>query len=423
MNKILEWLNAEFIIKPETLPFDTLESDLESAAKIDRTPETEDIKEKFEASEIGETEVEVKAKTEDEVEDELLESEYVSQIETESFEYEEAVAPEAVMTEDEAEVEVKDEEEAESAGKADPLAPEGGSTHRLTAGGAEEEDEDTPSEADYAVEMVAETFDEENELTRTEVETEAEVEDDLFESEYASQIATDSFEYEKVVAPETEEDAEAEAEEEAEAKAEETIDEEDTLSDVENAAKIVAETLEEHEEVTVKTEEMEAKAEAEVEDDLFESEYASQIETESYEYEEEIVTKDEKLEQDISTTTLFINYLVEKIQEFNQFAGVQLTKNGLQQSFYKFKDYFDVIQDLSIESSPDVYVTISTADWSEKHTLFVAVLLRNLAHTVEREVVGIEFWSPESNNPGYNALLRDAAFFDYFEQATDFIHI
>jgi len=122
-------------------------------------------------------------------------------------------------------------------------------------------------------------------------------------------------------------------------------------------------------------------------------------------------------------TELFEKYLFEKMSEFNRFAGLQVTKNALRQSYHKFKDYFEVVNDISVESSPEVRIGIIADKWTEKHTLFCAVLLRDLANSIEREVVGVEFWSPESINPANNHQLEKVSFFEYFEQATDFLQI
>jgi hypothetical protein len=123
------------------------------------------------------------------------------------------------------------------------------------------------------------------------------------------------------------------------------------------------------------------------------------------------------------TAELFRNYLAEKIEEFNQFAGLQVTKNALRQSFHKFKDYFDVVSDIEIESTPEVKVLIKNNNWSEKHTLFSAILLRDLVTTIERDVIGIEFWSPGSSNTEMDEQLQKISFFEYYEQATDFIRV
>lgn len=132
---------------------------------------------------------------------------------------------------------------------------------------------------------------------------------------------------------------------------------------------------------------------------------------------------EEDEEVDWNPPELFKRYLSEKIEEFNQFAGLQVTKNALRQSYHKFENYFDVLQDIEIDSSPEVQVSIKNEEWSEKHTLFSAILLRDIVTTIERDVIGIKFWTPDSSNPAINEKLRKISFFEYYEQATDFIRV
>ncbi len=125
----------------------------------------------------------------------------------------------------------------------------------------------------------------------------------------------------------------------------------------------------------------------------------------------------------LTPVELFNRYLSEKVGEFNRFAGLQVTKNALRQSYIKFRDYFDVINDIEIESSPEVRIEIRTDNWSEKHTLFAAILLRSLVNIIERDVIGIAFWNPESAHSAINEQLKIISYFEYFEQATDFVRV
>ncbi len=115
-------------------------------------------------------------------------------------------------------------------------------------------------------------------------------------------------------------------------------------------------------------------------------------------------------------------YFEEKLTDLIRYAGSKLIQSALNKSYFKFKDYFDVTEDIQVQASPDLKVNIkSSSKWTEKHALFSAVLLRDVVKTIEKEVIGINYWSLKSQNNKVNARLMEMEFFDYYNQAMDFI--
>lgn len=115
-------------------------------------------------------------------------------------------------------------------------------------------------------------------------------------------------------------------------------------------------------------------------------------------------------------------FFEEKLTDLIRFAGSKLIQSALNKSYFKFKDYFDVTDDIQVQASPDLKVSINaSSNWSEKHALFSAVLLRDVVKSIEKDVIGINFWSLKSQNDKVNRRLMEMEFFDYYSQAMDFI--
>lgn len=60
-------------------------------------------------------------------------------------------------------------------------------------------------------------------------------------------------------------------------------------------------------------------------------------------------------------------------------------------------------------------------EWTDKHTLYLAILLRDVVSSLERDVVGLDLWSPRCTIPAFNSVLQDNQFYEYYDQALDFI--
>jgi hypothetical protein len=51
----------------------------------------------------------------------------------------------------------------------------------------------------------------------------------------------------------------------------------------------------------------------------------------------------------------------------------------------------------------------------------MAVLLRDIVSTIGRDVIGMQFWTLPSKNNYINEELKKVQFYDYFDQAVDFV--
>jgi len=115
-------------------------------------------------------------------------------------------------------------------------------------------------------------------------------------------------------------------------------------------------------------------------------------------------------------------YLHEKFAEFVQIAGSRITQSALNKSYHKFKTYFEMISEIQIRTSPELEVEVSMIDnWTDKHVLFSAVLLRDVVNTISKDLVGMKFWSNQTSNETINNKLSELQFYDYFDQAQDLI--
>ncbi|MCB9059191.1 MAG: cyclic nucleotide-binding domain-containing protein [Calditrichae bacterium] len=134
------------------------------------------------------------------------------------------------------------------------------------------------------------------------------------------------------------------------------------------------------------------------------------------------------IEQEISLTDesegilTINNYLEEKFLEFIHFAGAKITQRALNRAYHNFESYFDNIKEIKIEVIPELDINLSAvSEWTEKHTLLLAILIRDVVSAIERDVVGIMFWTPRSNTSQINHFLEDKQFFDLFDQSYDLI--
>lgn len=121
---------------------------------------------------------------------------------------------------------------------------------------------------------------------------------------------------------------------------------------------------------------------------------------------------------------IFEQYLKEKLVGFVRISGARSTQSAINKSLHVFKEYFDVADDFHIKTVPSVEVKImARPEWSEKHTLFLAILLRDVVSTLGRDLVGMDFWQVYSEEEQINELLKEHNFSMYFEQAADFAQI
>ena len=115
-------------------------------------------------------------------------------------------------------------------------------------------------------------------------------------------------------------------------------------------------------------------------------------------------------------------YLHEKFSEFIRIAGSRITQTALNKSYHKFRNYFSIVDEIQIRTTPELEVEVSMIDqWTDKHVLFSAVLLRDVVNTIEKDLVGMKFWSNRTNNETINTKLKELQFFTYFDQAFDLI--
>lgn len=123
-----------------------------------------------------------------------------------------------------------------------------------------------------------------------------------------------------------------------------------------------------------------------------------------------------------SDLDLVSNYILEKFSEFVHFAGAKVTQRAINRSYHNFRPYFDIIDGIKIEIIPELRINLTKVNnWTEKHTLLLAVILRDVVEAIDRDVIGIMFWSPRSQSNKINSYLEEILFFDFYEQATDMI--
>ena len=115
-------------------------------------------------------------------------------------------------------------------------------------------------------------------------------------------------------------------------------------------------------------------------------------------------------------------YLAEKLNEFIRLVGLRDLQAALNQSFNKFEPFFSELSDFEIKVmlSPEIKLSLKNG-WREKHVLLLALLLRFIVQSIQGKVFGMDFWAPLSSNIALNRWLREQGFFDYYDNASDFI--
>ncbi len=115
-------------------------------------------------------------------------------------------------------------------------------------------------------------------------------------------------------------------------------------------------------------------------------------------------------------------YLREKLSEIIQIAGPRITQRAVNHAYHSFSGYFDTLHDLVVAIEPALDVNLrEDVKWTDKQTLMVAIILRDIINVLERDVIGLSFWSPRSNDDRINDSLESLQFFDYYDHAMDVI--
>ncbi len=114
-------------------------------------------------------------------------------------------------------------------------------------------------------------------------------------------------------------------------------------------------------------------------------------------------------------------YLEIIFKGFIHFAGPRHTQRALNHAYHTYSAFFKNIIKIRIQAHPQLAVEVDDDKWTDKDTLMAAVLLRDVAAMVERELVGVEFWSPRSGDKDIDDFMASLQFFEYFDQAVDFL--
>ena len=114
-------------------------------------------------------------------------------------------------------------------------------------------------------------------------------------------------------------------------------------------------------------------------------------------------------------------FLAEKITSLIKYAGMHPVQLAINTSLHKFTRYFDVAEQFQITTEPHLKIHFHTEIWTEKHTLFLAVLMRDLVAAMDRDLIGMNFWKLRPDDARLNTILEENQFFLYYEQAADFI--
>jgi CRP-like cAMP-binding protein len=119
--------------------------------------------------------------------------------------------------------------------------------------------------------------------------------------------------------------------------------------------------------------------------------------------------------------TIIRKYLEEKLSDFVHFAGAKITQRALNRSYHNFEKFFDNIYQIKISIIPEISIELNTDKWSDKLTLLLAVLIRDIIEAFDRDVIGMMFWSPRSSDDKINTALEELQYFEYYEQSMDLI--
>lgn len=130
----------------------------------------------------------------------------------------------------------------------------------------------------------------------------------------------------------------------------------------------------------------------------------------------------EKLLEDNMLVGQFERYLKEKFESLIKFAGTHAIQSALNKSYYKFDKYFEVVSEIKITTEPVLKINLHQVErWTEKHTLFLAVLMRDVSATLSRDLLGMDFWNYRAKDEELNKILESSQFYTFYEQAVDFI--
>lgn len=136
---------------------------------------------------------------------------------------------------------------------------------------------------------------------------------------------------------------------------------------------------------------------------------------------EEVSSGDRVLEDNLKIN-MFERYIKEKFSSLVKFAGARTIQAALNKSYYKFEKYFDATSDIRISVDPKCSVTLQAIDgWTDKHTLFLSVLMRDVIEALSRDLLGMDFWKFKANDEEIDRFLESSQFYMYYEQAVDFI--
>ena len=136
---------------------------------------------------------------------------------------------------------------------------------------------------------------------------------------------------------------------------------------------------------------------------------------------DEDIKKPEMLLEGSMLVNQYEKYLAEKFRTLIKFAGKRSIQSALNKSFSKFEKFFDVTADIEITTEPELSIHIHVENWSDKHSLFLAVLMRDVISTLSRDMVGMDFWEIKASDTDLDKILDDGQFYSYYEQALDFI--
>ncbi len=136
-------------------------------------------------------------------------------------------------------------------------------------------------------------------------------------------------------------------------------------------------------------------------------------------------TTDEAHKQKAAETTddqPILAYLKEKFSEIVAFAGPRITRRAVNHAFHSFSGYFNNLNDLKIEIEPVIRISLrQNLKWTDKHSLMIAILLRDVIDILERDVIGLSFWSPRSADDRINDFLEGLQYFAFYDEAMEVI--
>ncbi|KAA3617383.1 MAG: DUF4388 domain-containing protein [Calditrichaeota bacterium] len=138
-----------------------------------------------------------------------------------------------------------------------------------------------------------------------------------------------------------------------------------------------------------------------------------------------IEPKEENVNEEKSEDTnlqIIQKYLHEKLSDFIHFAGARITQRAINRSYHNFEKYFSIINEIKIKVLPELEIDFNIKKaWSDKHTLLLAIIVRDLVAAVDRDVIGMMFWTPRSTDAKINSFLESLDFFEYYEQSNELV--